>query len=125
MNKRAILTMVAFTILLFPGFIHGAIPASERAALIALYNSTNGDGWTDNSGWKTPPLHTDGFAMPGTEGIWHRVFVSGDHVNTIDFSYYGNNLSGSIPAELENLSNLKYLYLDSNRQRRKYRRHRQ
>ncbi|HLP59462.1 MAG TPA: PKD domain-containing protein, partial [Candidatus Deferrimicrobium sp.] len=27
------------------------IPASEREALIALYNSTNGDGWLDNSGW--------------------------------------------------------------------------
>jgi hypothetical protein len=70
MKKGAILTIVAFTllVLLFPGFIHGAIPASERAALIALYNSTNGDDWINNTGWKTPPLHTDGFAMPGTEG---------------------------------------------------------
>ena len=28
------------------------IPDIERAALIALYTSTNGNGWTDTSGWK-------------------------------------------------------------------------
>lgn len=26
---------------------------AERAALMALYNHTNGDGWDDNSGWGT------------------------------------------------------------------------
>ncbi|UCH97180.1 MAG: hypothetical protein JSV88_10110, partial [Candidatus Aminicenantes bacterium] len=43
--------------------VSAAIPAHERAALKALYNSTNGDNWTNNNGWKTPPLDTDGFAM--------------------------------------------------------------
>jgi hypothetical protein len=47
--------------------MQAATPASERAALIALYNAANGDNWYGNSGWKTPPLHTDGLAMPGTE----------------------------------------------------------
>ena len=37
---------------LFPGLTHAAIPAAERQALIALYNSTNGDSWSENSGWK-------------------------------------------------------------------------
>ena len=27
--------------------------ASERAALMALYNHTNGDGWINNTGWET------------------------------------------------------------------------
>jgi hypothetical protein len=114
MNKRAILTMAAFTVLvlLFPGFSHGAIPISERAALIALYNSTNGDNWTNNSGWKTPPLHTDGFAMPGTESSWYGVFVSGDHVDKITLNE--NHLNGTIPSQLDNLSNLKYLSLKNN-----------
>jgi Leucine-rich repeat (LRR) protein len=114
MNKRAILTMVAFTflVLLFPGFAHGVIPASERGALIALYNSTNGDSWTNKTGWKTPPLHTDGFAMPGTEGGWYGVTVSKDHVDTIIF--YDNNLSGSIPSQLGNMSNLEWLNLGNN-----------
>ena len=50
-----------------------AIPAIERAALIALYTSTDGDQWTDNSGWKEPPLAADGFALPGTEGTWYGI----------------------------------------------------
>ncbi len=112
MNKRAILTMVAFTILLFPGFIHGAIPASERAVLIALYNSTNGDGWKNKSGWKKPPLHLDGFAKLGTEGNWYGVILSEDHVYAINLSY--NNLSGSIPSQLGNLKNLTTLDLSTN-----------
>jgi len=52
--------------LIFPGMVSGAVPAAERVALIALYNSTSGAGWSDNSGWKTAPLDADGFAMPGT-----------------------------------------------------------
>ena len=46
------------------------LSSKKRAALIAFYNMTDGDNWTDNSGWKTLPLHSDGFAMPGTEGSW-------------------------------------------------------
>jgi hypothetical protein len=85
MKKRAILTIAAFTVpfLLFSGFIHSAIPASERAALIAFYNSTNGDTWDNNRGWKAAPLHTDGFAMPGTEGNWFGVILSGDKVTQL------------------------------------------
>ena len=114
MKKRAILTMVVFMVLvlLFPGFIHGAIPASERAALIALYNSTDGDHWTKNGGWKTPPLHTDGFAMPGTEGNWFRVTLTGDNVTRL--SVGENHLSGGIPSQLGNLSQLISLSLDIN-----------
>jgi len=50
-----------------------AIPATERAALIALYTNTDGDNWTGHSGWKTPPLAEDGFSMPGTECTWYGV----------------------------------------------------
>jgi Leucine-rich repeat (LRR) protein len=92
--------------------LQGAIPASERAALIALYNATNGDNWTDNGGWKTPPLYSDGFAMPGTEYNWSGISISIIYVRSIQMS--SNQLSGSIPPELGNLSNLEELYLPSN-----------
>jgi hypothetical protein len=92
--------------------IQAAIPASERAALIALYNATNGDNWSDNSGWKTPPLHSDGFAMPGTENNWSGISTSGNAVISIRLSL--NQLNGSIPSELGNLGNLEVLYLYSN-----------
>ena len=55
---------------LFFSNIGDFVPSKERTALIAFYNNTDGDNWTDNSGWKTPPLYSDGFAMPGTEGSW-------------------------------------------------------
>ncbi len=112
MKKKVLLTILAFMVLLFSGFVHGAIPASERAALITLYNSTNGDNWTNSSGWKTAPLHTDGFAMPGTEGTWFGVIVSGDHVVQVDLK--SNQLIGNIPSELGNFSILLQLNLSSN-----------
>ena len=39
--------------------VHAAIPTSERDALIALYNSTDGDNWNDNTNW---------LGAPGTDG---------------------------------------------------------
>ncbi|MDQ1350448.1 MAG: hypothetical protein QG657_750, partial [Acidobacteriota bacterium] len=96
----------------FSGFGYSAIPASERAGLIALYNSTNGDTWYNNSGWKTAPLHTDGFAMPGTEGNWHGIYLDGDHVTNI--SLYKNHLTGSLPAQLGNLFYIGYMNIGDN-----------
>jgi hypothetical protein len=101
-------------IVFLSGYIYGDIPAQERAALIALYNSTTGDNWPNNDGWKTPPLHTDGFALPGTEGTWHGVTVEDNHVTSIDF--IDNNLNGTLPSELQNLVYLKNFSLLNNDQ---------
>ena len=35
--------------------------ATDRDALISLYNATGGDSWSDNSGWKDAPTLADGF----------------------------------------------------------------
>ncbi len=93
-------------------FNYGAIPASERAALIAIYNNTGGDNWVAQANWKTAPLDADGFSMPGTEGDWYGVTVTDDHVTDIRLS--GNNLKGSFPAAIANLSQLKTLYFNNN-----------
>jgi PKD repeat protein len=91
-----------------------AIPAAERAALIALYNSTNGDNWQRNTGWKTPPLHTDGFAMPGTENTWIGIKCDAENTTVVSVISGSNDLVGTIPPELGNLTNLKGLLLDKN-----------
>lgn len=102
----------AWVVLFIAGFASAAIPSLERQALIAIYVHTNGDSWSNKTGWKTPPLDTDGYAMPGTEGTWYGVTVTADKVTTI--SLHNNNLSGTIPAELGDLSGLENLYLHSN-----------
>jgi Leucine-rich repeat (LRR) protein len=91
------------------------IPAIERQALIALYSSTNGDGWTNNSGWKAPPLDGDGFALPGTESAWFGVTVDANAKEVSEISLTGNNLIGTIPPEIGDLSELQNLRLADNR----------
>ena len=105
--KKTVLVLIGLFFVSILGF--GAIPQIERAALIALYNSTGGGDWTENSGWKTPPLDTDGFAMPGTEGDWDGVKAEDEHVTKIIL--ISNNLNGTIPSEIGNLSSLTDLYL--------------
>ncbi|MCP4216314.1 MAG: S8 family serine peptidase [bacterium] len=85
------------------------ITAGERAALIALYNITNGDSWSDKSNWKK----ADGsFNDPGTEHLWYGVRVEENRVTCI--SMWRNNLNGPLPAELAGLRYLDYLDLSSN-----------
>lgn len=79
------------------------IPQSEYAALYALYNSTGGDNWTVNTNWLS------GFHA----GIWHGITVENGHVTGVVLP--SNNLDGTIPPELGNLTSLKSLMLESNR----------
>lgn len=108
-SKKWGIFFIVFSLLFFcvsrAGF--GAIPAEERAALIAIYKSTNGDNWNKKGGWKTPPLHSDGFAKPGTEGNWEGVKVSGDRVREIRFEKFG--LKGTLPKEIGNLKAVTWL----------------
>lgn len=106
-----IFSLILFAVHSLP--LEGAIPASERAALIALYNSTNGDGWTKKSGWKTAPLAGDGFAAVGTEGNWYGVLAGEGKVLQINLD--SNNLTGSLPSELGNFPNLQQLNLNDNK----------
>jgi hypothetical protein len=78
------------------------IPKSECEALVALYNSTGGDNWIVNDNW----------LVTTTPGDWVGVTVSGGHVSYIDPMF--NNLTGSIPPELGNLTALWGLQLCGN-----------
>ena len=76
----------------------------DRAALVALYNATGGANWTDNTNWLTDaPLYQ-----------WYG--VSADPNGWVIHLYLDSNqLSGEIPAELDNLTSLGALFLSHNR----------
>jgi Leucine-rich repeat (LRR) protein len=80
------------------------IPQAECEALVALYNSTDGPNWINNFGW----LVTN---TPCTTP-WSGVVCTSGRVRLLDLSQ--NQLSGGIPTELVNLSDLHYFYLASN-----------
>ena len=76
---------------------------TDRAALAALYNATNGSGWQYDTNWlSNQPL-----------GEWEGVSTAADGRVT-DLRLGDNQLSGSIPSELGNLANLEWLYLSNN-----------
>ena len=78
------------------------IPSEECTALVRLYDATSGSNWTHNNGWKTT----------NTPCNWERVTCQNGHVT--ELNVYSNNLSGSLPPELDNLSSLKILDLYGN-----------
>lgn len=98
-------TLIVLALFLQPVFISAAIPADERAALLALYNQTGGAGWTQRTGWN---------GAAGTEGGWFGVTLdaAGEHAVRLDLAY--NGLSGTLPEELGGLRQLQVLNLSSN-----------
>ena len=81
-----------------PGTVEG-----DRAALIALYDSTNGRRWRDDGNWRTEtPIEA-----------WHGITTDADgRVTELNLS--ANGLRGAIPPELGNLTELRSLRLNSN-----------
>ncbi len=87
----------------------------DYVALRALYLSTDGDNWNNNTNWLTAAEFTANPTMPaGTDvDIWHGVTLDGNGcVNGLYLEF--NNLSGPLPPEIDNLINLTFLSLNFN-----------
>ncbi|MEM7133911.1 MAG: clostripain-related cysteine peptidase [Chloroflexota bacterium] len=80
------------------------IPIAECNALVVLYNSTDGPNWSDstNNNW----LATD------TPCGWNGINCQEGRVTSINLPQ--NNLTGTIPDELGDLTNLVALRLQTN-----------
>ncbi len=88
-----------------------AIPSSEREALLALYQSTNGDGWADQTNWlKSPGTFNDS----GTECSWYGVTCDSGETTVVRFEASENGLVGPLPSDLAKLVNLQTLDLNRN-----------
>ena len=78
-------------------------PSVDREALVAFYNATNGANWRNKTNWLSDrPLNQ-----------WHGVTTDADgRVTELDLNT--NQLTGTIPSQLRNLSNLEVLHLGTN-----------
>ena len=86
-----------------PGSDLAGLPfcAGDRAALVAFYEATGGDGWTNNDGWLgDSPI-----------GQWHGVTVDADG-RIAALALNGNNLVGTVPPELGSLTALAQIDLE-------------
>lgn len=104
MKKKSL----AWTLFLF-ALICAAPPGAEadtqKQALIALYDSTKGESWTSNYGWKSD-------TVPICE--WEGLYCPPDSNDVTVIDLNNNNLDGTIPPEIEYLTNLEQLGLTGN-----------
>ena len=105
------------------------MPAIECQALVALYNSTNGPGWTSVDDWGVEPNPCTWEGVTCTQGDFGSVKILDltarkltgpipaalgnlQALEVLDLGF--NDLTGTLPAELGNLPNLERLDVDSN-----------
>jgi Leucine-rich repeat (LRR) protein len=94
----------------------GIVP-QDFAALKALYKSTNGGNWQNNTNWDTTKNNVSA-RVP-----WYGITRGATNANpslsledrVVDISLTWNNLVGAIPTMIGNLSQLKKLNLNANK----------
>ena len=82
---------------------HAQVNKQDSLAVVDFYNSTDGPHWKLHGGWLTKrPL-----------GTWYGILVANGRVTYI--SIHTNNLTGTLPSSIGNLSKLTTLYLGYNK----------
>ncbi|TVZ54885.1 putative secreted protein (Por secretion system target) [Lutibacter sp. Hel_I_33_5] len=84
--------------------LKGKVSEEQRNALIAIYNSTNGDNWTHKDNWlsETEPIDN-----------WYGIKVTGNRVVRINLN--NNNLLGKIPKDISALKHLESISFYGNK----------
>ena len=102
------------------------LPAVECSALAALYQSTNGAGWKNQDGWLATLTPCTWYGVACSEGHVTSLDLGNNQLNgtlppllgdlsaVVGLYLHGNELHGSIPPELGNLSALQDLFLANN-----------
>ena len=102
-------------------------PETDRQALIALYDATDGENWRNHTNWLSDaPTGEWSGVTTNAEGRVTELLLAenrlsgeippelGNLANLTDLDLSFNQLSGQIPLELGNLANLEQLALQSN-----------
>ena len=103
--------------------------ATDKAALVALYNATDGANWTTNTNWTSDdePLSSWSGVTTNSDGRVTAVELNGNGLDGTLPAALGdlseleqldlrdNDLSGALPSELGNLTNLTSLLLNESR----------
>ncbi len=102
-RAHPVIILLVVLLCLAPGVQAQDGVATDKAALVALYNATDGANWTPNTNWTS------------TEQLsaWHGVTTNSDgRVTRLVLN--DNGLDGTLPAALGDLSALEYLDLQNN-----------
>jgi hypothetical protein len=81
------------------------IPTAERNLLMTFYTQTHGESWTNNSGWN---------GAVDTECGWHGVTCDSGNTHVLQIFLQANNLGGSLPSNLSDLSALQFFIVPGN-----------
>ena len=115
-----LLLSISFS-LLKTTFVCAQTNPQDSLALVALYNSTNGQGWHKHGMWLTTApishwygIYTNkkkiiGINLSDNNLVGTIPSVLGNLVDLDALNLSGNKLSGNIPSELGNLTNLEFL----------------
>jgi Leucine-rich repeat (LRR) protein len=99
-GTRACFLAVALLLLGAP-LVQAALSTAEHNALADLYNSTNGASWSNKTNW----------LVAADECTWYGISCDAGHTTVQVINLPNNNLSGTLPASLGNLTSLQQLYL--------------
>ena len=126
-RKRAVFVFAALLLLTGGNARAQGTVATDRAALVALYNATGGANWTNNTNWTSNEALSEWHGVTtDANGRVTDLYLTqnglsgeipaelGDLTSLLNLYLWLNNLSGEIPAELGGLTSLQYLFLGDN-----------
>ena len=100
--------------------------ATDRAALVALYNATGGPNWTNKDNWLTDRPLEEWYGVSVVYGRVRSLYLIDNQLvgeippelgnldNLVQLELQDNQLVGEIPPEFGNLDNLVYVHLHRN-----------
>lgn len=99
---------------------------ADKAALVALYNSTGGANWTHNTNWNTATDLSTWYGVRLDQGRVYEVWIPGNNLEgylptefgnltaLVHLNLDNNSLSGSLPASMANLTSLDRMFINGN-----------